>query len=187
MRRFFASLIDGGKGTDRMDKTDEISKRNIQKFKSEILPPLVSLFESIKDELSNSPLNVFSAAATELLKTAFSKFLTTTGVEKYEDLDTDTIGSVIFLAVSGFNSALPLNYPYLVGVLMVKNENSTRFICLRRSSIPGIHDCLNKNMVPIIKLDTLAEAASGKLNVKKMEFINPDSEEDNLEEMFKKE
>jgi len=57
-------------------------------------------------------------------------------------------------------------------VLNVKSEDRLRFASVTRNKIPGMHECLNRNVIPILEVNSMDDIADGTFEVKSIKFMN---------------
>lgn len=152
------------------------SEREIAElFETQVMPKIVRVLESVSAELAKRPIEDFKKVIDLCVRTALTDLLKMAGLQKVENLSPYLSAMAAAEIVGGLNSALPLDYPYIVCVLRIEDEKGTLFMCMRRNKIPGMHDLLTKDIVPICKVSTRAGlfAPDLKFNVHFLDSENP--------------
>lgn len=148
-------------------------------FEERVLPPLTSELQQQQNELGKKPIVHFSKKISTLLQAAFEGFLELTEIPRLEDLDRELKAICVKSTISHLNGELPLDYPYVVAVLYIEDEDDLRFTCSGRNLIPGAHDLLRKNIAPVIllnSLDDITRIETGEITLKVF-FMNNDKDD----------
>ena len=152
-------------------------ERILNEFKNIILPPLVSALEKVSAELAAGPIDNFRIAANFLIQKALEGLMRAAQTQKLNDINDRVRSIATACIIFELNSALPIDHPYITALLDIKKEpGGLHFICLRRKLIPGMHDCLSRNLVPALFVDSREEFESGRVKITDVRFPNADQD-----------
>lgn len=156
---------------------------------TEDLPSIVKTLKEFAPELAKNPLQHFQAIVEQLITIALEKFMLRHGITSSNAFTNEDRETFLIHTVSSLNSALPLDYPFIVFVLIDETTNKRYPAAARRKLIPGAHDILKNNIVPVIKCKGQRPFQPGdQVSLKKIELETSATrqENDTLENMWKK-
>ena len=172
-----------------MEDADENSLKEgleiIHRFTDQILKPLAAELEQKVPELKSQSLSEFIKTAAYFIRKALNQLMEMLEVSS---LDNEGIGiPVSFNTISYLNGTLPLDFPYIVALVSVKDVPRLlpMFIC--RNQLEGIHDIISPNFVPFFAADSLQNAGRGIFTNKPgffgslAEFLNARKEDLNIQ------
>ena len=152
-------------------------ERILNEFKNSILPPLVSALGRLSAKLATGPIDKFEIVTKFLIQKALEGLMRAAQAQKLNDINDRVRSVATAYIISELNSALPIDHPYITALLDIKKEpGGLHFICLRRKLIPGMHDCLSRNLVPILFVDSREEFESGRIKITDVRFPNADQD-----------
>jgi hypothetical protein len=143
-------------------------------FQKTVLAPLVAELAEKQEELKSKSIIDFGMMVNDLLIRAKKGFLEVVGLGDWKDLNVELMTKFVGYSISGLNSSLPVDYPYIVSALDIADEKGLRFFCLERKLIPGMHDLLSRNIVPVCFVKSKKDVAQGKINIDKAQFLSGD-------------
>lgn len=147
----------------------------LREFSLRILEPLIEELKEIQAELAGVTSDEFISGTTHLLDAAVEGFLDVAGVKNFDDIKDDALGARgIGYIISGLNSALPLDHPYIIAYLVTKDTGIGRFIATSRSKLSGRHDILSQNILPVFEADSVEAALRDELRLQRI--ITPEHE-----------
>lgn len=156
-----------------MDKNDHSI---MERYENEVLAPIVKEFELGNLCLPDLDIVKLNNTVNELVKRAFIKFLDVAELTAFTELNDNLKAELIFFTISAFNNALPPDCPYIIVIICFKDVKIIQLTVIMRKLISGIHDCLLKNIVPIVLLNSEEDIKNGELPPLKVEFKGLNSE-----------
>lgn len=148
----------------------------IARFQKDVMPHLKEILADCSDLLAQRPIDIFQKALKKLVIAGFTHFYDIAGVASVEELTARPRLRALFVItlISDLNSVLPLDYPYIIGIVHVADENNMYFQAFPRQKIPGTHELLNRGIVLIAKANTKAEAFSPDIQYSAKYISNDD-------------
>ena len=163
------------------------NKTRMEKWRKEVLVTLANKLTSMLGMVRDDLLK-FNEVTTKLGKEATEGFIRIFGLattEELNHLDKELKTEYIILIASTFNSALPLDYPFIVALIFSDISPLIKMCVISRDRIPGAHETLSRGIVPILHLKNISlDQGTPGFNVKITEakHLNPG---DDLENMYK--
>lgn len=168
---------------------DQKRKNAVELWITEDLPPITAVLKELAPELAKRPIQNFNTIFEKLVTVALEKFMMRYGVVSGDDLTTKDMAAFLKHIISSLNAVLPLNHPYIALLFFDETENKLHPATARRKLIPGAHDLLESNIVPIIKWrgqETFKPGDCVFLEKTELEDSGASPEDDELENMWKK-
>ena len=139
--------------------------------------PFAELVLTLKEKISEKSLATiedFCLAATELASRASEQFVKIFDLQSIRDIDPKLKLPFITAIVSCFNSVIPADYPYILALVFSDASPDVRFSVMARKSLPGAHDIISKNILPIIYFGDqtdLDKERAPKLNITDVQYL----------------
>ncbi|MEK7640429.1 MAG: hypothetical protein AAB389_00325 [Patescibacteria group bacterium] len=147
--------------------TKALEETILRKLKQEKLPPIILKMKkffgtrSIESytflKLSRRLVRFFEEAQTEILKVF---------VDYGAGVDLDPLDLPYKLVIGEMNGALPKNFPFVVAICKCQSiPNECFFGVVPKSHIPGIHEMIRQDIVPICTCDTPQSISKQKITL----------------------
>ena len=161
-------------------------QERLRQWKKETLSEATAELAAKSAEL-RSGIREFNAFVSALGQKAGAGFMQVFGFTLEQELEwmdpelKNVYGPYI---VSALNAALPVDYPFLVALVFSDQTPALRMCVLDRKAIPGAHELVNRDIVPVVRLKNtpLGPKHEIRLIPVDVERLNPD---DNLEDLYK--
>lgn len=150
----------------------EDAHKDIEEFKSDTLERLAKILDGYKEYLKQNHINRFNHVVKTLINQAIIRFKTLYPEHK-EFEDTSVHIHLISTIIEKLNGKLPLNYPYIIVILDIKDELPRLHLAtLSRNLIPALYDSLHTDMVPICLIQTRSDLTDPNFRLSKVYFSN---------------
>jgi hypothetical protein len=126
---------------------DDREKDILRQFKYETLRPVINF--TIKNAINLIDVKVMQATLEPRFEKALKKLPAICKVAQFSELGTIGVAAHI-ISASEVNRVLTLNHPCIVTVIMALKDNLIGFAYVKRSSLPGAHDIISPNTVPLL-------------------------------------
>ena len=134
-----------------------------ERFRREILMPRLAEFRTRIEELRNQPLESFlEEGGDTLISETHLEFMTLLEAPIGKQLAPEFKQIFFGYLVSGFNSVLSDDFPYIMAIANVRDERQMRFIFMFRVKIAGLYPKLPFTGIPIVFAETLKDVANGR-------------------------
>jgi hypothetical protein len=163
------------------------NERALMLWEQEDLPSLAAVLRELAPNLAQKPIQHLNAVAAELIKKALTKFQQRCHVVSLNAFTAEHTAAFYKYTVSAFNAVLPLDYPYIIVLVLNEATNQIHPGTLSRKQIPGAHKLLRGDIVPILKLKGQKAFQPGDgvlLKKTELENSNANPEDDALEHMW---
>ena len=151
--------------------TEEEKDKFFEEFLKQALAPAVILLEKEADHL-RVDINEFNDVVKKILDKMIEKATAIGKASHFEALPGSVRGEATCLMVSGLNSALKLDHPYAVSVLMITGSSQTAIASIRRAALPGRHDIISRDFIPLVYVNTVEDFANNEIQKIEMKFLN---------------
>lgn len=141
--------------------TEKTEEEILAHLRMNILPPIVYVLKVKSGALREFPPKEFKRAASILIVKIEEEFLNFTGTQKFQDFNFTFASLVHRLIASSFNSVLPLDYPYAVGVVQVKDQPTIGYTFVKRKIIPGIQECEHQDFLLVQEVESKEDIENG--------------------------
>ena len=141
-------------------------------YKTTVLTPIAGVLEENIPTLKQFSLIGFKNLIAKVLNMAFEKLREIVPASTPEWSDARFRARLVYHTVSVLNNAFPLDYPYIIAIVVFENVRKTSILIMERKAIPGMHDCLRKDLVPIITFKSEDDIANGVIPPLKAEYNN---------------
>ena len=147
-------------------------KEIIERYKTTVLIPIAGALKANIPVLGQLSLVEFKNLIANILDIAFEKLreIVPASTPEWSSIRFRTY--LIHSTVSALNDTLPLDYPYIITIVIFENTHKARILTIERKAIPGMHDCLRKDLVPIITFKSEDDIANGVIPPLKAEYNN---------------
>lgn len=139
-------------------------------LRQRILPPLVQKLHQEADFLSRQHIGRFSVFVEILIGLALGKLSAVFGVGWIDEFGKATSDKVKEWLVAELNSALPVDHPYIVSLVRIGEDPEYHYSAFFRNTLPGHHDFISPDIVPISCAPTLEDANAGHYQTFKIIF-----------------
>ncbi|OHB24205.1 MAG: hypothetical protein A3J67_02095 [Parcubacteria group bacterium RIFCSPHIGHO2_02_FULL_48_10b] len=126
--------------------------------------PSSSLLIIFKDSLKEGSLEMFDDLVTDLAGLIVRTFVKRAGANRFSDLPFITRIELPGCISAGLNSALPLDYPYIVVAMFVEEQRFCSVVGFPRKKIPGAHDILCPETSVYVPVENIAEFRNLRLD-----------------------
>ncbi len=158
--------------------TEDKRKEILRQFSIRVLDPLVDELRQIKGRFINASSSKFIAGTKHLIDGALDGFLDLLGVKNSKEVEDVLWARVVGYIISGLNAALPLDYPFVIATVVTKDTGKSYFIATDRSYLPGRHDILSPNFIPIFEADSMEAALRDELRLQRIITAEHQKEDD---------
>lgn len=142
-------------------------------WKSGHLSLIIETFKTAIEEAGEMPLEAFHYFVKQWAQEAYDIFTEELDVVSPEDIPKQFAGDLFAAIVGGFNSALPSDYKYIIIGVFSDKSDGVRIGVSERKNIPGYHDIVNTNIVPILNLkNTVLPKGDGRVSNIKIDDVN---------------
>lgn len=159
----------------------------LEQWKSRTLSRITEHLAGKIEILRIQPVEVFKAVVSLYGRKATAGFMAAFGFTDTTELDTmsgELKDAYCLFIVSALNSALPLDFPYLVVLAFSDRTKERRMCVVDRKEIPGMHERVSPNIVPIIRFQHTAFDGKSELRLM-VEDAKYLATNDNLEDLYK--
>jgi|GEM_PF-3868850 len=146
-----------------------MSNLALEQFKAGVLGPAMRKLNGMKEDLRSGTLRDFRVATQSLITELLDSLIRITGMQYIDDIPDPIKSGAVGLIVSGLNGVLPLDYPFIITIREIKTVPGIDLGCILREDLPGAHDILSRNIIPIVYKNTVDGP------VEKIEIIFPES------------
>ena len=102
-----------------------------------------------------------------LAQKARGSFMAAIGANSPEEIPENFRANLLAEIVSGFNSVLPNDYPYMVIAIFPQSEpENIKIGCIQKDKIPGAHDIISKKIFIVMAFKN--ELPNGKYAIKNL-------------------
>lgn len=147
-------------------------KEIMERYKTTVLIPIAEVLEVNIPTFRRLSLIEFKDLIAKILNMAFEKLRKIVPESTPEWSNARFRARFVCHTVSALNGALPLDYPYIIAIVIFENVHKTSILTMERRAIPGIHDCLHKNLVPILTFESEDDIASGVIPPLEVKYNN---------------
>lgn len=152
--------------------TEEEKKELIGRFLTEAVLPACDLLEEDIDRLNGAELGEFGETIEFLLSACLEDVVSFAGVDDFEKIPSEVRCEIVRVLVTSFNSALPLDHKFAVAVLVMTDDigDNTAIVSVLREVLPGRHDLLSQNFLPMIYAKNADDFENSKIDRIEMHF-----------------
>lgn len=137
---------------------------HIENWKQGALATATAELASGQEEYATRSIADFNTLTGMIANKARIAFMEEFGIMSAEDFNAipDEIkGECTTRIVSALNEALPADHPYIVAFVYSDQTPQLRMCSMQRKSIPGWHDIVSRNIVPILRIRNSPIGESG--------------------------
>ncbi len=132
-----------------------------ERLRMEILMPRIAEFRTKLEELRNQPLKAFLEFLSPRITEARIEFKVLLEVPVGKQLATEFSQIFYGYTVSDFNSVIPADYPYIMGIGNIGDVGRMCFLYLNRSRIAERYPDIPLTAIPIISVETAEDVETG--------------------------
>lgn len=132
-----------------------------ERLRMEILMPRIAEFRTKLEELRNQPLKAFLEFLSPRFTEARIEFKMLLEVPIGKQLATEFSQIFYGYTVWDFNSVIPADYPYIMGIGNIGDEGRMCLLYLNRSRIVEKYPGLPPMTIPIISVETAEDVETG--------------------------
>lgn len=144
-----------------------------ERLRMEILMPRIAEFRTKLEELRNQPLKSLLEFLSPCITEARIEFKILLEVPIGKQLAAEFSQIFYGYAVWDFNSVIPADYPYIMGIGNIGDEGRMCFLYLDRSRIVERYPDIPLMAIPIISVETAEDVETG--NFKQVDIVyHPD-------------
>jgi hypothetical protein len=124
----------------------------LREFETSVLPALTRKLADGHERLAILPVQVFAALAQHLGHLALACLAQVSGAETESDLDQTLKSEALYLAVVEMNGALPLSFPYCIGIAIYPEQDGTerrQLTVFERSLFPQFQS--TQRFIPMVR------------------------------------
>ncbi len=161
----------------------------LERWKKEKLSEITKTLAARSEALRSQPLDVFKVVVSLLGREVSAGFMQVFGFTtkaEVDAMDKELKDGYAAFIVSSLNAALALDHPYLVALAFSDKDedHQLRMIVVERKRIPGIHELLNRNLVPLLRIINITIAGKSEIYFTPVdaEYLNKG---DHLEDLYK--
>ena len=162
-------------------------KERLEQWKKETLSEITKNLAARSEAMRSQPLEVFNVVAGLYGRRASDGFMQAFGFTTEAEvhaMSNELKNAYAAFMVSTLNASLAVDHPYLVALVFSDKDPQFRMCVVDRKGIPGTHELLNRNLVPVIRM--VGTTIAGKPDIRfwpvDVEHLNP---RDNLEDLYK--
>jgi hypothetical protein len=159
----------------------------IKRLKEEILPKFTDIIAFFVEEYRNKPIAEFRLLVDTVSLEASREFVAMLGLPSLDKAGKTLALDFALNLVSALNSALPLDYPYIVAIIFSENASRPFIGIMQRKIIPGSNELLNSGVVPVLNLRKPPEGSDGETNgikITDVEYFGGPNDPRDLEKML---
>ena len=162
-------------------------KERLERWKKDTLSEITKKLAARSEALRTQPMEVFNVVVGLYGRRASDGFMQAFGFTTEAEvhaMSNELKDAYAAFMVSTLNAALAVDHPYLVALAFSDKDPQFRMCVVDRKGIPGAHELLNRNLVPVIRM--IGADIAGKPEIRfwpvDVERLNPG---DHLEDLFK--
>lgn len=144
-------------------------------LRQRVLPQFVQRLRQEAEDFRRQPISKFSNLLLVMIAAALGRLSVKFGVNWIDEFGKATSDKVSEWLIADLNSALPVDYPYIVSLVRIGEDPQNYYAALFRNTLPGYHDLISPNIVPVSYAPTLEEANKG--NYQTLSIIFPPENE----------
>ena len=149
---------------------------HIENWKQGALATATAELASGQKEYATRSIADFNTLTGMIANKARIAFMEEFGIMSAEDFNAipDEIkGECTTRIVSALNEALPADHPYIVAFVYSDQTPQLRMCSMQRKSIPGWHDIVSRNIVPILRIrnSPIGESGGFHFTAEDVEYI----------------
>lgn len=139
-------------------------------FKNTILPFAAARLVIVQASLSEKNILAFNDVALTIIKDAMYKLCEEANVYTTRELDGELFFSAVCTLLQSLNGVLPLDYPYILGLVRFTETNEFKVICLTRNKIQLAEVLTRPDALVIVFAKTEEEFLKGKKSFTEIPF-----------------
>lgn len=132
-----------------------------ERLRMEILMPRIAEFRTKVEELGGQPIKAFLEVLSPLVSEARLEFKALLESPLNKQLAPEFNQLFYGYLVSDFNSVIPEDYPYILGIGNIRDERRMCFVYLYRARVREVYPELTPTSIPIVFVETSDDFAAG--------------------------
>ena len=132
-----------------------------ERLRMEVLMPCIAEFRTKLEELRDQPLESFLEVLSPLFTEARLEFKALLESPLNKQLAPEFNQLFYGYLVSDFNSVMPEDYPYILGIGNIKDEGRMCFVYLDRRTIIKLYPNITTSAIPIVFVETSEDLGTG--------------------------
>ena len=129
----------------------------IARIRDRILPDYADAFKAAAPDFKDRPIADIAKFFAFLYEQALAELLVCAEVRAINEASETVRMRFMAYLVSMFNAGLPVDYPFIIIVIKVKEAKELRFGMISRTRIPGMHELLSPDIIPVVSVDSLED------------------------------
>lgn len=154
---------------------------DFKRFTKELLEPALAELKKSLEELHDKSIDNFYTVVSRISKDLNMDFRNLFGLTQDRSIDPHIAFTFIEIVIKAINGVLPKNFPFLV-TLVITDEKKLFMGTMKRQSVPGIHDMVSPDFLPIVRLKNSKGASEDatyglhieRINFDPLRYLDPD-------------
>ena len=141
-------------------------------LRQRVMPEFKKKLAGWQAEMAKGSIAEFSQLSDTMIASAMASLAIKFGFANIDSFGRPTLLKAFEWVVGELNSALPVDYPYIISILHIGDDPTTRFIVLDRKTLQGWQDFVDPWKVPFAWSPSVQEAENGRYQTKRIKSPN---------------
>lgn len=128
---------------------DALEEKQIEYYKNTVLTEKAQNLKEFALSHKEIGISEFNKLINKILNDCFESFLRISGKGSLNELDKETKSSLSLYTVAALNNALPLNYPFIIAIMVFDDMDFLKFAVIKKTKPPECVIALPPTLSPL--------------------------------------